>query len=157
MNQRTISPEQALSKLMAYCSKMERNEQDVRRKLQLWAISANDSKKIIERLQDDGFISQDRYVKSYIRGKFVYNKWGKTKIKYGLLQKGFKESMLMPLLDEFFETADYAKTITSELQKKNKTLHTDGLYERKAKLMQFAQSRGYEYDVALSCIEKILQ
>lgn len=156
MNVRTISPEQALSKLMTYCSKMERNEQDVRKKLQLWAISENDSKKIIARLQDDGFISQERYVSSYIRGKFVYNKWGKTKIKYGLLQKGFNDSLIQPLLDDFFETVDYKKTITKELQKKNKTLHTDDLYERKAKLMQFAQSRGYEFDVALSCVEKII-
>ena len=156
MNVRTVTPEQALSKLMAYCSKMERNEQDVRKKLQSWAISANDTKKIIARLQDEGFISQERYVKSYVRGKFVYNKWGKTKIKFGLLQKGFKESVIKPIIDDFFETADYTQTITKELQKKNKALHTDDLYERKAKLMQFAQSRGYEYDVALSCIENIL-
>ena len=157
MNVRTVSPEQALSKLMTYCSKMERNEQDVRKKLQLWAISENDSKKIIARLQDEGFISQERYVTSYIRGKFVYNKWGKTKIKFGLLQKGLKDSLIEPLLDDFFETVDYKTTITKELQKKNKTLCTDDLYERKAKLMQFAQSRGYEYDVALSCVEKIIK
>ncbi|MBP5584331.1 MAG: RecX family transcriptional regulator, partial [Bacteroidales bacterium] len=119
---------------------MERNEQDVQKKLKLWEISENESRKIVARLQEEGFISQERYLKSYIRGKFVYNKWGKIKIRYALLQKGFKESVITPILNDFFDTSDYKKIVTNELQKKNKTLRTDDLYERKAKLLQFSQS-----------------
>ncbi len=157
MNTLIVTPEHALSKLMSYCSKMERSEFDVRKKLQQWAISANESKKIIKRLEDDGFISSDRYVSAYIRGKFLYNKWGKIKIRYNLLQKGFKDSAITKSMDAFFETVDYKQTIEKELQKKRSQLKCDDEYELKNKLLQFAQGRGYEMEVSLLCVENIIK
>ncbi len=151
-----ITPEKALEKMMSYCSKMERSEFDVKKKMSTWGLSATDVTRIIEKLQDYGFIDSQRYIMSYVRGKFNYNKWGKTKIRYNLSLRGFKDSMIDQAFDEFFSTIDYEKVIEEQLRQKNKSLKVEDDFQRKAKLIQFGQSRGYELNVLLSCSDKIV-
>lgn len=151
-----ITPEKALEKMMSYCSKMERSEFDVKKKMATWGLSTADVTSIIEKLQDYGFIDSQRYLMAYVRGKFNYNKWGKTKIRYNLSLRGYKDSMIDKAFDEFFSTVDYNKIIEEQLRQKNKTLKADDDFQRKAKLIQFGQSRGYELNILLLCADKIL-
>lgn len=152
-----ITPEKALEKMMSYCSKMERSEFDVRKKMAPWGLSTSEIKTIIEKLQDYGFIDSQRYIMSYVRGKFNYNKWGKTKIRYNLSLRGFKDSVIDKAFENFFSTVDYEKIVEEQLRQKNKTLKVDDDFQRKAKLVQFGQSRGYELDVLLVCVGKIMK
>lgn len=151
-----ITPEKALDKLMVYCSKMERSSLDVQKKLRLWNISEGDSIKILNRLTDEGFLSQERYIEAYVRGKFLYNKWGKIKIQYNLKLKGFKEGQIQQAFDELLTEEQYIDLIKSELLKKSKSIKESDIYIQKKKLLQFSQSRGYEIDIALSCIESLI-
>lgn len=151
-----ITPEKALEKMMSYCSKMERSEFDVKKKMAPWGLSTADVTSIIEKLEDYGFIDSQRYVMSYVRGKFNYNKWGKTKIRYNLSLRGFKDSVIDKTFEEFFSTVDYEKIIEEQLQQKNKALKVEDDFQRKAKLIQFGQSRGYELNILLLCADKIL-
>lgn len=151
-----ITPEKALEKMMSYCSKMERSEFDVKKKMSTWGLSTNDVSHIIEKLQDYGFIDSQRYIMSYVRGKFNYNKWGKTKIRYNLSLRGFKDSVIDNAFSEFFSTIDYEKVIEEQLRQKNKSLKVEDDFQRKAKLIQFGQSRGYELNILLLCCDKIL-
>lgn len=142
--------------MMSYCSKMERSEFDVKKKMAPWGLSTADVTSIIEKLEDYGFIDSQRYVMSYVRGKFNYNKWGKTKIRYNLSLRGFKDSVIDKTFEEFFSTVDYEKIIEEQLQQKNKALKVEDDFQRKAKLIQFGQSRGYELNILLLCADKIL-
>lgn len=151
-----ITPEKALEKMMSYCSKMERSEFDVKKKMSTWGLSTNDVSHIIEKLQDYGFIDSQRYIMSYVRGKFNYNKWGKTKIRYNLSLRGFKDSVIDNAFSEFFSTIDYEKVIEEQLRQKNKSLKVEDDFQRKAKLIQFGQSRGYELNILLLCCDKIV-
>lgn len=151
-----ITPEKALERMMSYCSKMERSEFDVKKKMSTWGLSTNDVSHIIEKLQDYGFIDSQRYIMSYVRGKFNYNKWGKTKIRYNLSLRGFKDSVIDNAFSEFFSTIDYEKVIEEQLRQKNKSLKVEDDFQRKAKLIQFGQSRGYELNILLLCCDKIV-
>ena len=57
MNVRKLTPEQALDKLMSYCSKMERSEFDARQKMFLWGITGDQAQKIIDKLNKEGFLN----------------------------------------------------------------------------------------------------
>lgn len=157
MNVRKLTPEQALDKLMAYCSKMERSEFDVRQKLFLWGITGDQAQKIVDRLNKDGFMDSERYIYSYIRGKFYYKKWGRVKMRYNLTLRGFKENAIDEAFDVLFSTVDYEQMIYEQLRRKNQSLSIHDEYQRKCKLIQFGQSRGYETEISLACVDKIVE
>ena len=157
MNVRKLTPEQALDKLMAYCSKMERSEFDVRQKLFLWGITGDQAQKIVDRLNKDRFLDFERYIYSYIRGKFFYKKWGRVKMRYNLTLRGFKENDIDEAFDVLFSTVDYEQMIYDQLNRKNQSLNIHDEYQRKCKLIQFGQSRGYETEISLACVDKIVK
>lgn len=157
MNVRKLTPEQALDKLMSYCSKMERSEFDVRQKMYMWGIVDKDAQKIVDKLVEEKFIDCSRYIYSFIRGKFYYNKWGRVKIRYNLSLRGFKDDVIDEAFDSFFDTVDYEQMIFDQLRRKNQSLKIDDEYQRKCKLIQFGQSRGYETEISLSCVDRIVE
>lgn len=156
MNKRILHADKALEKLMAYCSKMERCEFDVKQKLYFWGIDTKKSQEVLERLKNEGFINNDRYIEAYIRGKYYYNKWGKVKIRFNLKLKGYDENDIVEPLDSFFDNIDYEQMIYEQLDRKNRSLIIDDEYQRKSKLIQFGQSRGYETEISLSCVDRIV-
>lgn len=157
MSKRKLSSEQATDRLMSYCSKMERCRFDVRQKLYYWDVDPKKTDAIIEQLISAGFINDQRYIQSYIRGKYYYNKWGRVKIRYNLKLKGFEESEIIGYLDEFFDTVEYEKMIYEQLERKNKSITIEDEYQRKSKLIQFGQSRGYETEISLTCVDAIFE
>ena len=157
MNVRKLTPEQALDKLMSYCSKMERSEFGARQKMFLWGITGDQVQKIIDKLNKEGFLNSERYIYSYIRGKFYYKKWGRVKIRYNLTLRGFKETAIDEAFDAFFPTVDYEQMIFDQLSRKNLSLSIHDEYQRKCKLIQFGQSRGYETEISLACVDRIVK
>lgn len=150
-----VSKEEALSRTMALCSKMEKCRFDIQQKLILWKIPANEQNDILERLEDLNFLNEERFVDSYIKQKLEFNRWGKTKIKYALSQKRINQLVLETKLGNI--NADYYFSIlTNELEKKNKKIKTENLLERKGKLARFATSHGFEYDLVLKGIENLI-
>jgi len=157
MTKRKLSSDQALERLMSYCSKMERCRFDVRKKLYNWDVEAHKTDAILEKLISLGFVNDQRYIESYIRGKYYYNKWGRVKIRYNLKLKGFDEADIIPALDAFFDEVDYETMILEQLSRKNKSINVEDEYQRKSKLIQFGQSRGYETEISLACVDTIFE
>jgi regulatory protein len=156
MNKRILPADKALEKLMSYCSKMERCEFDVKQKLYYWDVDTVKAQKIMDTLKKGGFINNDRYVEAYIRGKYYYNKWGRVKIRFNLKLKGYDENIIANSLDAFFDSVDYETMIYEQLERKNRSLQIEDEYQRKSKLIQFGQSRGYETEISLSCVDRIV-
>ncbi len=157
MSKRIISEEKILEKLMSYCSKMERSPFDVKKKLYNWGIGEDKMQCFIDKLIEGGFLNDERYIESYIRGKYFYNKWGRVKIRFNLKLKGFDENEIVKALDIFFEGVDYEKMIYDQLERKNKSIKITDEFQRKSKLIQFGQSRGYETELSLSCVDSIIE
>lgn len=145
----------ALTKVMNWCSKMERSTFDVQMKLYSWGIDADKARNIIETLEKEGFINSQRYIESYIRGKLIYKKWGKVKIKYHLKVKGFKDEMIDKYLDSLINDEDYIEMIFEQLRKKNTSINETDEYIRKSKIINFGANRGYETELALQCVDKL--
>ena len=145
----------ALTKVMNWCSKMERSTFDVQMKLYSWGIDADKARNIIETLEKEGFINSQRYIESYIRGKLIYKKWGKVKIKYHLKVKGFKDEMIDKYLDSLIKDEDYLEMIFEQLRKKNTSINETDEYIRKSKIINFGANRGYETELALQCVDKL--
>ncbi|MCF8362431.1 MAG: RecX family transcriptional regulator [Prolixibacteraceae bacterium] len=136
----------ALSKCMALCSKSEKCISDIRNKLEKWQLPDGETQIIIDSLIDEKFIDEQRFAESFVRDKFRFNYWGKIKITYHLKAKGISSADIAHAMQEINEE-EYFITLKELLTQKNKSVKAETDYERKAKLIRFAQGRGFDYDM----------
>lgn len=149
------SESQALPKIAAYCSKAERAESDVRKKLLGWELDESSSERIINRLRKENFLNEERYCRSFIKDKIQFNKWGKVKIVFELKKKRIPEFIINSCLEEI-ESSDYEMPLMKILVTKSKSVKANNEYERWTKLVHFGMGRGYSFDQIKKCLSQIL-
>lgn len=145
----------ALNKAASLCISSERSEYDIKEKLHKLAVEVSDIIKIIEQLKKDDFINEKRYCDAFVKDKFKFNRWGKTKIAFMLSQKGISNLLIESAIDNI-DPDEYISVLTDILSKKHKTIKDKDLYQTKAQLYNFAISRGFENEVIKEAIKRIL-
>lgn len=150
----TRTYEQMLFKASAYCATAEHCEADVRTKLQTWTCAPEHIDKIIDYLKNENFLNEQRYCNAFVRDKFRFNQWGKTKIAMMLRTKNIAEETIAEAIEQI-DDETYQQTVTTLLQTKLKGLKYRDEYDRKAKLIRFAQGRGFEYGIIAAAIEQL--
>lgn len=150
-----ISYQSALSKAQHICSRQEKCCFDIRKKLENWQLSYDDQDKLIDSLINDRFIDENRYAGFYVRDKYRFNKWGRIKISHHLKQKKIPEYIILEAFEGIKES-EYLENLDDILRSKLKSTRETDPYLLKGKLFRFAQSRGFESDLVLKNIEKIL-
>lgn len=149
-----ITVKEALEKAQMLCGKQEKCTYDILQKLREWRIPSNEHDALVSKLKEDGFIDEERYCKAYVIDKIKFNKWGKLKIRFNLKGKNIPES----IIDEAFCSVTeefYMKMIEKEVKEKKKTVLVSNQYEMRDKIMRFAQSRGYEFDIVDDLLHKL--
>lgn len=149
-----LTEAQALNRIAAYCSRTERCESDVRKKLQSWELTEESIDQIIARLKKENFLNEERYCRSFINDKAKFNKWGVTKIKFELRKKNIAESMINRCLDEL-ENEQFEQPLFDLLSSKIKTIKAANDRERNMKLIRFALGRGYSFDQIKKTLQKM--
>jgi regulatory protein len=118
-------------------------------------LSYDDRDKIIQSLIDDKFLDEKRYTGFYVRDKYKFNKWGRVKISHHLKQKQIPEYIIMEAFDSISEKL-YEENLEEILASKMRSTREEDPYKLKAKLYRFAQSRGFESNLILRNIEKLV-
>ncbi len=149
------SETQALPKIAAYCSKAERAECDVRKKLQSWELDNESCERIVARLKKENFLNEERYCRSFIKDKIQFNKWGKAKIVFELKKKRIPQSTIGACFEEV-ESSDFEVPLMKILANKAKSVKAANDYEKWTKLVRFGLGRGYSLDQIKKCLSKIL-
>lgn len=136
------------------CSRYEKCRFQVQKKLMEWGLTNDEAELVLDRLVTEKFIDDERFVRSFVRDKFRFNKWGKIKIAYQLRA----ERIPSPVIDEALDDLDdelYRATLFDLMKEKDKSVKAVNQYDRKAKLFRFAQSRGFEMDVISSVFDQL--
>lgn len=145
----------ALNRSSALCSRQEYCRLDLRRKHEKWDVSPGESEKIINYLVDEKFIDEERYAHFYVRDKFKFNRWGKYKITWQLRQKKLDDKLIGAALKEISDE-EYLQVLESVLQEKLKQAKEKDPFVLKAGLVRYAVSKGYEYDIVLPAVDRLL-
>ncbi len=130
-------------KLQTFCSYRERCSFEVQQKLRRMGINKSQDKKIIDKLKKEGFINDQRFAETYIRGKLFNNNWGKIKTRFHLeqlkvpvefIKKGF----------ESIEEEEYKNVIQKLIEKK--IIELPGQYNemKKNKIARYCIQKGFE-------------
>ncbi|MDG1710629.1 MAG: regulatory protein RecX [Schleiferiaceae bacterium] len=101
----------------------------------------------------EGYISEERYAKAYVRGKFKIKKWGRIKIKQSLISKRVTFKCIEIGLLEIDEI-EYRNCLENLISKR---LLISTQKDSKSALLKYFQNRGFENHLILELIqEKVL-
>lgn len=139
---------------MSICSKAEKCISDIQQKLNDWGIEQADAQKIIKTLIEEKFIDEERFVRYYVRDKFRFNQWGKVKIVFMLKSKKIPATLIDEALQEIDDEV-YLELLVKLLKEKATKSKFVNEYDKKGKLVRFAQSKGFEFEVINEALKSI--
>jgi regulatory protein len=138
-----LTPDQVLDKMAKYCAYQERCVKDVRDKLKTFEIPEEEKAKILDYLLDNRFVNDERYAKSFVRGKINQSGWGVNKIRFHLIQKSIDKEIIDEALGQTDEEI-YRQRLMNILKVKSKTVKAANDFEKKRKLAAYAMQKGFE-------------
>ncbi len=151
MDKKSLTFDEIKLKLVNYCVYQDRCHYEVEQKMKEFLLIPEAKDEIFLYLIKENYLNEERFTRSYIRGKFYIKHWGRNKIKMNLKQKGITEKLISKCMDEIDEI-DYEKTINKiylNYFSKQKGIKD---YQKKSKAIRHLISKGYEYDAILECI-----
>ncbi len=148
------SKEDGLAKLQKYCAYQDRCHKEVRTKLLDLGIYGDDLEEIIAELIAEDFLNEERFARSYARGKFRMKKWGRMRIRRELKIRNISEYCIKKGLSEITEE-EYEAVLSRLLTRKNEILKKSSLFERRKKLFNYAYSKGFEANLIQSFVKDL--
>lgn len=147
-------PLKSMDRIYKYCAYQERSRYEVLLKLR--KMECPDADSVVDELQSQGFLNEERFARAYVRGKFRQNNWGKMMIRQGLREKQVPEELATLALEEEIGPEEYAETALRLAQAKARQLPMwESDFQEREKLKAFLMRKGYGYDaiaVALSSL-----
>ena len=156
MNQseRFFSFEEAKSKIEYWCSYRDRSVYETIQKLHSYSQSNEDIEKIIAYLKEYNFLDDERFVHSFVSGKFRIKRWGRKKIYAGILPKRVEKHLIQAAL-ESIDDKEYMQVIDELVDKKLNLLRQEkDPWKKKQKILQYVIGRGFEYDLVQDVLSK---
>ena len=147
-----MTEQEALLRLTTLCAQGEHCTWEMTEKMRRGGISEEAQARIMERLVKERYVDDERYARAFVKDKVHYNKWGRRKVEQALWQKHIDDDIRQRILDEI-DDEDYLSVLRPLLQQKRKSTKAQSDYELNQKLIRFALSRGYTYDIIRQCIE----
>lgn len=145
------SAEQALTALMRLCARSEKSSGDALRLMRVWEVAECERQGVLQKLIDQRFIDDRRYAKAYTREKSSLAGWGERKIALQLRQKGVARDIIVEVLASI-NGDEQSQRLIDKLSRKMRSTKAASEYELRGKLLRYALSLGYDYDMAIEAI-----
>ena len=154
--QKTFTVDEAQKKLESFCAYQERCHKEVRLKLKDMKMIPQAIDKIIVHLIEHNFLNEERFAKSFARGKFRIKKWGKDRIVRELKFRDISAYNIKSALKEIDEEL-YVKTIEKIAASKKITIKESNLFKKKKKIYDYLYRKGYESSLIQETIQKLFK
>ncbi len=144
MKKQVFTIEEAKKKLEYYCIYRDRSHREVMQKLHEMNIIPEAIDQIILHLIKENFLNEERFARSFVRGKFYQKKWGKNKIRQALKRHDIHPNLIEKAFMEI-DREDYQKTIQKLIKKKTSEYREMNPYKLKQKISNYLIQKGYGY------------
>ena len=144
--------QEALITLTALCASGEHCSQEMLDKMTRWQLPEEEQARVMEYLVKNNYIDEERFTHAFVMDKIRYNKWGRRKIEQTLWQKRIPKDIQTKILDEIDEN-EYLNVLRPLLKSKRRCIQAKNDYELNMKLIKFALSRGFTFELIRQCID----
>lgn len=152
---RKKTAQEAMTRIAAECALREIAPADAHDKCLRWGLTYRQANEVVEQLVNENFISEDRYARAYVHDKFLFNGWGRIKLRYMLRNRDIDPEVIDDALDEIADD-DYEERLYDILRQKLRTSRETDAYKLKAALIRFASARGFESDMVWTAVDDLL-
>lgn len=143
------------NKMESFCVYQERCHNEVENKLTEYRLIPQAKEKILLHLMENDFLNEERFAKTFARGKFRIKKWGKQRIIRELKQKGISEYNIRSALKEI-EEENYIKTFNQLARKRFLAVKEPNVYKKRKKVADYLLYKGYEPDMVYKKIKELI-
>ena len=148
---RQKSENDAYLTLAALCAQAEHCQWEMLEKMRRWQLPDDAQARVMQRLVSERYVDDERYARAFVKDKVRYNKWGRRKVEQALWQKHIDDDIRQRVLDDITD-ADYLAVLRPLLQQKRRSTRAASDYELSQKLVRFALSRGFTFDIIRQCL-----
>ena len=147
-----VTEQGAYLQLAQLCARSEHCQHDMLEKMRRWDMSEDAQARVMQRLVSERYVDDERYARAFVHDKIRYNKWGQRKVEQALWQKRIDDDIRQQVLSEV-DDEEYLSVLRPLLKQKRRSTKADSDYELNQKLMRFALSRGFTYDIIRQCLD----
>jgi regulatory protein len=140
---------QALEQMKRFCAYQERCISDVRQKLYKDGFRGDEAEWAIAELISEGYLNEERFARSFARGKFRINKWGRIKIEIELRRRAVSSGNIRRGLSEISDSV-YENCLRDLIKKLGGTEASD---KAKLKIKRSLMQRGFEPELIVRFIK----
>lgn len=149
-----MTEQQVLTRLTAECAKAEHCTGEMLEKMRRWGIDDDVQARVMAYLIKGKYVDDERFCRLFVRDKIRFNGWGRRKVEQALYQKRIDKVVSGPILDAI-DDSEYINVLRPLIRSKRKSIKAANEYERNQKLMKFALSRGFEWNIIRQCIDGV--
>lgn len=143
----------------SYLARRFHSERELLIKLKQKSYEERLIKLVLNELREKSFIDDQVFANHFIEEKLKKKRWGKNKIRAALFNKGVSASIIDEVLKSFDSEEDQNEAALALVQKKYENLKKRETDNRKLKqkLIAFLLSRGFEYEISVEVVSKIIK
>jgi regulatory protein len=153
---KSFTVDQLQRKLEQYCVYQDRCHKEVEQKMRDYNLIPEARELILLSLMKDNFLNEERFSKSYARGKFRIKSWGKQRIVRELKFRDISAYNIKTALKEI-DSQEYIATIYRITENRNEVLTEANHYKRKQKLIDFLMRKGFENELIFKTVKDVLE
>ena len=146
---------EATRRVERYCIYQDRCHQEVVVKLREMRMIPQAIDHIVAHLIEHDFLNEERFAKSFARGKFNIKNWGRHRIVRELKLRDISVFNIKIALREIDEEA-YHEKLDLLSRKKLATIQESNLYKKKKKLANYLLYRGWESNLVYEKINELI-
>lgn len=152
---KTYTVKEAQSKLEYYCAYQDRCHKEVVKKLKDMKMIPLAIDEIIGHLIEHRYLNEERFAKSFVRGKFNIKKWGKNRIVRELKIREISKYNIEMALKEI-EPEDYLAQLDGLAKKRLAAIKGMDPFKKKRKLAEYLLYRGWESNLVYEKVNELM-
>ncbi|GIZ09927.1 regulatory protein RecX [Flavobacterium sp. UMI-01] len=134
---------EALRKIEQYCAYQDRCHEEVMAKLREMKMDTNEIEQIIAQLIADNFLNEERFARSFARGKHRIKHWGKNRIVNELKLRKINQTLINLALNEI-SPEEYEENFNTFTFKHWNSLTETNQMKKRKKFCDYFLRRGFE-------------
>ena len=150
------TPLDARAKLEAYCAYQERCHDEVSAKLRALGQEQDVADEIIVHLINNNYLNEERFARSFARGKHRIKHWGKVRIVSELKFRNISAPLIKAALTEI-DDGEYLDTFETLADRHWSSITESNILKKRKKFCDFLLRKGYESQLIYSKVQELEQ
>jgi regulatory protein len=138
-----FSIKEAINKIEHFCAYQERCHEEVIQKLRTMKMEPKEIDTIMVHLITDNFLNEERFARSFARGKHRIKHWGKIRIINELKSKKISQTLITIALKEI-TSEEYLETFHTLAERHWESIRETNTLKKRKKFCDYMLRRGFE-------------